>query len=284
LERVVDHCLEKNPEERFQSARDLGFALEALSGLSSHPSDASSVAVASAPAATKRAWALAAVVVMCAAVALAVYYASRPASRQDVVRSTTPPPENAHFPAFNDMAVSPDGLRLVFVAISSSGATMLWLRPLGTFSVQPLAGTEGAFFPFWSPDSRFIGFFAGGKLKKIDVAGGPPQPLCDAANGRGGTWNRDGVIVFAPDAYSALYRAPQGAAAPPPLSQWTSPAGNMSPPSLVFCPTAATSSTAPELSLFIHGTRSAAFMRVRSIRTNTGWFCVPTLMRSTPPG
>jgi hypothetical protein len=104
------------------------------------------------------------------------------------------------------MAVSPDGLRLVFVAISSSGARSLWLRPLGTLSAQPLAGTDGANYPFWSPDSRFLGFFADGKLKKIDVSGGPPQTLCDAGNGCGGTWNRDGVIVFAPDPRSALYR------------------------------------------------------------------------------
>jgi len=91
----------------------------------------------------------------------------------------------------------------------------------GLASAQPVAGTKGASFPFWSPDSRFIGFFADGKLKKIDAGGGPPQTLCDAPRGFGGTWNRDGVIVFAPEINSALYRvsAAGGASAPLPLDK-----------------------------------------------------------------
>jgi len=92
--------------------------------------------------------------------------------------------------------------------------TSLWVRPLGAFSTQPLTGTEGASYPFWSPDSRFIGFFADGKLKKIEAAGGPAQTLCNAPSGRGGTWNRDGVIVFAPDYNSTLYRVPAAGGAP----------------------------------------------------------------------
>jgi Tol biopolymer transport system component len=148
------------------------------------------------------------------------YFRSTPA-RPNVVRAMIPPPENAHLMYFNNMAVSPDGQRLAFVAIGANRVQSLWLRPLGALSAQPLAGTEGAFLPFWSPDSRFIGFFAGGKLKKIDAAGGPPLTLCDAPNGRGGTWNRDGVIVFAPDLYSVLYRvsAAGGAPAALPLDQ-----------------------------------------------------------------
>src|SRR5207244_1050018 len=129
-------------------------------------------------------------------------YFRAPTSRPSAVRALIPPPENAHLLSFNNMAVSPDGLRLALVAIGANGVQSLWLRPLGALSAQPLAGTEGAILPFWSPDSRFIGFFANGKLKKIDAAGGPPQTLCDAPTGRGGTWNRDGVIVFAPDIFS----------------------------------------------------------------------------------
>ena len=75
---------------------------------------------------------------------------------------------------------------------------MLWVRPLGAIAAQPLPGTDGAGLPFWSPDSRWIGFFAQAKLKKVDVNGGPPQILCDAPQGTGGTWNRDGTILFAP--------------------------------------------------------------------------------------
>ena len=153
-------------------------------------------------------------VALLAVLPFAIAYFRVPTSRPNVVRAMIPPPENAHLLYFNNMAVSPDGLRLAVVAIGANGVQSLWLRPLGASSAQPLAGTEGASLPFWSPDSRFIGFFANGKLKKIDAAGGPPQTLCNAPNGRGGTWNREGVIVFAPDILSPLYRVPQAGGAP----------------------------------------------------------------------
>src|SRR5438552_3735340 len=227
LERLVNHCLEKNPESRFHSASDLAFALEAISG-SSGASDQTMMAMTSLPLRERirkqLPWIIAALLALALIAALPfvfLYLRSAPASRPNVVRAMIPPPENAHLLYFNQMAVSPDGLRLAFVAIGANGVTSLWLRPLGAFSTQPLTGTEGASYPFWSPDSRFIGFFADGKLKKIDAAGGPPQTLCDAPSGRGGTWNRDGVIVFAPDLYSVLYRvsAAGGAPAPLPLDQ-----------------------------------------------------------------
>ena len=102
-------------------------------------------------------------------------------------------------------AVSPDGLRLAFVARDSSGKTLLWVRPLDSLTAQPLAGTEDARQPFWSPDSRFIGFFSQGKLKKVDASGRPPQTLYDASsNTLGGTWNHDGVIAFAPNSLSPI--------------------------------------------------------------------------------
>src|SRR5712692_4264261 len=223
LERVVWHCLEKSPERRFQSATDIAFALEAISG-SSGVSGQTMTAMASLPVRSRirkqLPWIIAALLALALIAALPLvflYLRNAPASRPNVVRSMIPPPENAHLLYFNEMAVSPDGLRLAFVAIGANGVTSLWLRPLAALSAQPLAGTEGASLPFWSPDSRFIGFFADGKLKKIDAAGGPPQTLCDAPSGRGGTWNRDGVIVFAPDIFSALYRVSAAGGAPAPL-------------------------------------------------------------------
>ncbi|PYS60380.1 MAG: hypothetical protein DMF74_18790 [Acidobacteria bacterium] len=219
LERVVWHCLEKSPERRFQSATDIAFALESLSG-SSGVSSETTLAI---PSLSSRARikkllpSIAAAIFLIALLAVlpfAIAYFRVPTSRPNVVRAMIPPPENAHLLYFNNMAVSPDGLRLAVVAIGANGVQSLWLRPLGASSAQPLAGTEGASLPFWSPDSRFIGFFANGKLKKIDAAGGPPQTLCNAPNGRGGTWNRDGVIVFAPDILSPLYRVPQAGGAP----------------------------------------------------------------------
>jgi len=223
LERLVNHCLEKNPEARFHSASDLAFALEAISG-SSGVSGQTMRAMTALPARARirkqLPWLVAALLALALIAALPfvfLYLRNSPVSHLTAVRAMIPPPENAHLPYFNQMEVSPDGLRLAFVAIGANGVTSLWLRPLAALSAQPLAGTEGASYPFWSPDSRFIGFFANGKLKKIDAAGGPPQTLCDAPSGRGGTWNRDGVIVFAPDIFSALYRVSATGGAPAPL-------------------------------------------------------------------
>ena len=114
--------------------------------------------------------------------------------------------------------ISPDGHRVAFVAMSADGKSLLWVRSLDTLTAQSLAGTEGASAPFWSPDSRFLGFFAGGKLKKIDVSGGPPITLCDAPDNRGGTWNRDGVIVFAPTNTSALQKVSASGGVPAPAT------------------------------------------------------------------
>src|SRR5207237_2046766 len=99
-------------------------------------------------------------------------------------------------------AISPDGRRLVFSA-SKEGKSQLWVRSLDSLAAQPLALTDGATFPFWSPDSASVGFFADYKLKRIDIVGGAPQVLANAGNGRGGAWNREGMILFAPSVSGA---------------------------------------------------------------------------------
>jgi serine/threonine-protein kinase len=120
------------------------------------------------------------------------------------------PPEKAAFTPVQGQnggaAISPDGSTLAFVA-TKEGRTLLWLRRLYSLTAHPLTGTENAYSPFWSPDNHFLGFFAGGQLKRIEVAGGPPQVICDAAIGRGGTWNRQGTIVFG-GIDRTLYRVP----------------------------------------------------------------------------
>jgi len=206
---VVNHCLEKRPEERFQSARDLAFDLQALTGVSG----GGQATLAGGPAAgrsTRRerlAWGVAAAI---AAVAIGSHVAPiwlRRIPAPELVRFSVAAPGvgSVVFDA-TAAAISPDGRRLVFSVGDSDGTQRLWVRPLGTLVAQPLPGTENGIQPFWSPDSRFVGFFAGGKLRKVAVAGGAPEVICDAPNGRGGSWSKDGVIVFAPTILGPLLR------------------------------------------------------------------------------
>ncbi len=220
LERVVKRCLAKDPEDRWQSARDVTVELKWIA-------EAGSQAGVPAPVVARRkvrervAWGVAAAGVILAAVTSVAYF--RIASVEvRPVRSSLLPPEKATFDfsaPVGGPAVSPDGTRLVFAAHDTSGKELIWVRPLDSLSAQPLEGTEGASFPFWSPDSRFVAFFTQSKLKKIDVAGGPSQTLCDAPSGRGGAWGRDDVIVFAPELNNALVRVSAAGGVPTPLTK-----------------------------------------------------------------
>ena len=213
LDRVVKTCLAKEPDNRWQTASDLCRELKWIA------ESGSTRGGAAATAQVTRNWLKSALQAgaagaACIVVGLAVWNL-KPAPARPVARTVrffaSPPetwglkgggPEQGGQP----LAVSPDGQRLAFVATSADGKSVLWVRSLDALAAQALAGTEGASSPFWSPDSRFLGFFAGGKLKKIEVSGGPPITLCDATDNRGGTWSRDGVIVFAPTPSSALQR------------------------------------------------------------------------------
>lgn len=216
LDKIVRRCLEKKPEHRFHSAHDLGFALEALTASSdSSVKTLTSVVVAENQTASGilrpfpkawLGWVVAGVFVLLA-LGLAWTYFARPSpSDPRVMRVSILPPEKATLIAGQAPTVSPDGTHLVFVVTDATGRTVLYLRALDSLAAQALVGTEGGLLPFWSPTSREIGFFAGGKLKKIDIAGGQPVTLADAPVPRGGTWSKENVILFAPAPPAPTFR------------------------------------------------------------------------------
>jgi len=190
LEKIVRRCLEKRPEQRFQSASDLCFALEALSTPAGGKME-----TAGALSVRKRerlAW-LASVALLLGMLGFGwTYFTPQPVSDLRVFKTSILPPENS---SFGQIAVSPDGRLLAFTAATGDNV-QLWVRPLDSTEAKPLAGTQRATLPFWSPDSRFIGFFADGLLKKMEVTGGPVQTLCELPYPFGGAWSRDGVILL----------------------------------------------------------------------------------------
>jgi len=200
LDKIVRRCLEKKPERRFQTASDLGFALEALSTSSGTRLDTqAALPVVAAGASRSRlfgqawlAWIVAALFIFVALGVTWAYFTRQPASDVRVFKTSILPPEKS---SFGQVAVSPDGRHLAFTA-ATGGNVQLWVRALDSTEAKPLAGTQGAMLPFWSPDSHFLGFFADGRLKKIELTGGPVKPLCDVVAPGGGVWGRGGVILF----------------------------------------------------------------------------------------
>jgi hypothetical protein len=209
LDRIVKKCLAKDPDERWQSARDVRSELQwVVEGGASLP--------LSGPTAPMRrrgatiAWAVAGLLAGAGLVAgLHWRNAEAPVDDRPAARLTVTSPANWSLASArppNRLAISPDGRRVAFVAENSKRERMLWIYQLDSAITQPLANTENASSPFWSPDSRFVGFLAGGRIKKIDASGGPAQTVCDvpgvtqAGNGAtpfvGGAWNQNGVILF----------------------------------------------------------------------------------------
>ena len=201
LERIVRRCLEKNPEQRFQSARDLSFALSALSG--TETSGVARVATAATPRRLPLLPWLIAALALVAVVPATWWIARRPQPTTRMQFALAVPDEMS----ISHMALSRDGSMLVFVSPEETSAMpMLYLQRIGSSGVTLLPGTQGASYPFWSPDGAYVGFFAGGKLQKIAVSGGTPQALATAPAGRGGSWGSKGVIIYAPDAQGPMQR------------------------------------------------------------------------------
>ncbi len=230
LERLVKRCLAKDPEDRWQTARDLAVELKWISEGHTVAADYVRRPGERSSPLQRIAWVVAAVSLALAA-ALSYAYIRRMSAPVRPIRSLILPPEKVSFAVGGyegGPVLSPDGTRLVFPGRDASGKEALWVRPLDSLTAQRLEGTEDSSYPFWSPDSRTIGFFAGGKLKKIDAAGGPAQTLCDAPGGRGGAWSEREVIVFAPEITSGLSRVPVAGGTPTEITHLAQSQGGFS--------------------------------------------------------
>jgi len=222
LERLVRRCLAKDPEDRWQSMRDVVLDLR-----NPPPTEAA----ATPP---KRNWLPWAIAAIAACLALAATGWTLWLTRQPAPAATTMieinPPAGGRFAPNNNTggsAISPDGRTLAYVAVTAAGQTLLHIRRLDALEARAIPGTEDAGRPFWSPDSKSVGFVAGGKLKKVDLAGGSPDILCDATASRGGAWSEDGTILFA-ERTAGLMRIPAGGGQRVPVTAIKPEAGEQS--------------------------------------------------------
>jgi eukaryotic-like serine/threonine-protein kinase len=213
IHEVLARCLEKDPKRRLRDIGDVRFELEG-----------SRVTFAATSATSaQRPWLWMAAVAVLAA--MTIFFAANSwrgggnASTTDSLDLAIAPPAGADFFGSNPgVILSPDGTTIAFVA-GTSNVTTLWVRSLATDNARALSGTEGALYPFWSPDGRRIGFFANGKLRTVEIAGGLPETIADAPNGRGGSWSEDGSIIFTPAGGASIVRVAATGGAVMPLSK-----------------------------------------------------------------
>ncbi len=198
LQPLIQHCLEKDPRKRLRDIGDIGLLLNA-------PRPAR-------PRQTSWLWPAVSALLLAAVVGLSFLYARRALPAREALRFEVSTPGNTRAQMF---ALSPDGRHLAFI---TGNPLQLWVRPMDALESRVLPGTEGASFPFWSPDGQRLGFFAQGKLKTIGLAGGPPQSLCDAISGRGGSWSRDGTILFSASNLSPILRIASTGGSPVPVT------------------------------------------------------------------
>jgi serine/threonine protein kinase/Tol biopolymer transport system component len=225
LRQLLERCLERDPKSRL---RDIGEARVALAKIASGAPDSSSSGITAAPGVppARARWRTSMVPAALAATAgilltVAVLHPwSNAATEPPLARvSLLAPPGADLYPDSTGVAVSPDGTMVAFVVggVTRSGS-QLWVRSLSSMTAQRLEDGDGISLPFWSPDSRRIGFFTATKLRTIAASGGSSEIVCAATGGRGATWNKGNVIVFAPDATGPLYRVPAGGGTPTPIT------------------------------------------------------------------
>ena len=212
LEKIIKKCLQKDPNDRWQSASDI---IEALQWVRAGEAAAPAVAM-ERPSTRWRSIAMVTAVLAIAALIGVALLFLRKTSDTPLWVSVIPPDTN--FAGSPTLALSPNGKRIIFSAPNASGANVLWVRSLDSADARELPGTVTATLPFWSPDGRSIGFFnfGEGKLERLDIDGGSPQVLAPAANPRGGSWSSDGNILFVPAPTSVMMIVPAAGGTPTP--------------------------------------------------------------------
>jgi serine/threonine protein kinase len=221
LERVIRTCLAKDPDERFQNAHDVKLQLEWIR-------DAGSQAGVPAPVATRRrsrerlAWSVATICGL-AALAAGVLLLRKTSPEVQVLRAEIAPASNTVFSLSpsspGPVVVSPDGRSLAWAAVGMDGNTRLWVRDLSGTESREIESSDAAAYPFWSPDSRYIGYFSEGKIKKVLATGGPSITIGEAENPKGGAWKTDGVILYAPAHNSGIFRITDEGGEPVPVTE-----------------------------------------------------------------
>jgi eukaryotic-like serine/threonine-protein kinase len=221
FEHVLTTCLQKNPDDRFQSAHDAKLQLQWIAAEKSSPKT-SPLPPTTARDKERLAW-TAAVLGAIVAGAIIGFFLFHPRQSARTMRTVINPPLKYGLNLMGDFAgppvLSPDGSSLAFTAIEPQGKTTLWVRPMDSLDARMLPGTEGAIFPFWSPDGSALGFFADTKLKTIDINNSTAQVLADAPFGRGGAWGPDGVIVYSGNTQAPLMRVSANGGTPIPVTQ-----------------------------------------------------------------
>jgi len=221
FEHVVETLLAKDPEGRFQSAHDVRLELKWI-GKNLPQLNAPAAAAVTNPSLRWRAWAVTAAALAVAITLAILHFAAR--EPKPLVRTQIASSDKWDFDFVGDNAgppvISPDGARLVFSA-HAQGKQQLFSRPMENLTPQPISGTDNATFPFWSPDSRSIGFFAEGKLKRMDISGGPAIIICDAPVGRGASWAPSGTILFSPMFASPIDQIPATGGTPVAVTKLT---------------------------------------------------------------
>ncbi len=221
LDRIIQTCLAKDPDDRFQNAHDVGLQLEWVR-------DAGSQAGIPVPVAKRRrsreklAWAVAALCAL-AAIVFGAMQLRQTSPQPQVLRAEIAPAKDSVFSLSpsspGPVVVSPDGRSLAWAAVGIDGNTTLWVRDLGETTSREIEGSEDVSYPFWSPDSKSIGYFADGKIKKVLATGGPSITIGEAAIPKGGTWNQDGTILYAPVHNGGILKINEEGGPPTPVTE-----------------------------------------------------------------